>query len=107
MSIYFNVYIELFILNPLRVAGACRCYKLTFLDISHVQDNSSYLYALITDTKTNISRSFAIFEEAFSDNAAEIVSKIHQSATGMTFFLLYMARKYTIQLTSRKFRKPF
>lgn len=103
---YFNVYIELFILNSLQVAtimgvaGACRCNELTFLDISHVQDKGSYLYVLIPDTKTNISRSFTIMEEAFSVNAVEMCRKyinLRPKTADGRFFLRYVAGKCTTQ----------
>ncbi|KAJ8918175.1 hypothetical protein NQ315_014041 [Exocentrus adspersus] len=65
----------------LGVAGACRCNELTFLDISDVQDKGSYLYVLIPDTKTNISRSFTVMEEAFSVNAVEMCRKYRCKCT--------------------------
>ncbi|KAJ8918335.1 hypothetical protein NQ315_008028 [Exocentrus adspersus] len=68
-------YLQVKVALILRVAGACRCNELTFLDISDVQDKGSYLYVLIPDTKTNISRSFTVMEEAFSVNAVEMCRK--------------------------------
>ncbi|KAJ8918283.1 hypothetical protein NQ315_014153 [Exocentrus adspersus] len=84
----------------LRVAGACRCNELTFLDISDVQDKGSYLYVLIPDTKTNISRSFTVMEEAFSVNAVEMCRKyisLRPKAAGRRFFLRYVDGKCTTQ----------
>ncbi|KAJ8909673.1 hypothetical protein NQ315_012723, partial [Exocentrus adspersus] len=43
--------------------------------ILDVQDKGSYLYVLIPDMKTNISRSFTVMEEAFSVNAVEMCRK--------------------------------
>ncbi|KAJ8913496.1 hypothetical protein NQ315_013876 [Exocentrus adspersus] len=80
--------------------GACRCNELTFLDISDDQDKSSYLYVLIPDTKTNISRSFTVMEEAFSVNAAEMCRKyisLRPKAAGRRFFLQYVDGKCTTQ----------
>ncbi|KAJ8917633.1 hypothetical protein NQ315_000117 [Exocentrus adspersus] len=68
-------YLQVKVALILGVAGACRCNELTFLDISDVQDKGSYLYVLIPDTKTNISRSFTVIEEAFSVNAVEMCRK--------------------------------
>ncbi|KAJ8912503.1 hypothetical protein NQ315_000679 [Exocentrus adspersus] len=68
-------YLQVKVALILGVAGACRCNELTFLDISDVQDKGSYLYVLIPDTKTNISRSFTVMEEAFSVNAVEMCRK--------------------------------
>lgn len=84
----------------LGVAGACRCNELTYLDISHVQDKGNYLYVLIADTKTNISRSFTIMEEAFSVNAVEMCRKyinLRPENAGGRFFLRYAAGKCTKQ----------
>ncbi|KAJ8913002.1 hypothetical protein NQ315_002880 [Exocentrus adspersus] len=84
----------------LGVAGACRCNELTFLDISNVQDKGSYLYVLILDTKTNISRSFTVMEEAFSVNAVEMCRKyisLRPKAAGRRFFLRYVDGKCTTQ----------
>ncbi|KAJ8913494.1 hypothetical protein NQ315_013874, partial [Exocentrus adspersus] len=68
-------YLQVKVALILGVAGACRCNELTFLDISDVQDKGSYLYVLIPDMKTNISRSFTVMEEAFSVNAVEMCRK--------------------------------
>ncbi|KAJ8913487.1 hypothetical protein NQ315_013867 [Exocentrus adspersus] len=85
----------------LGVAGACRSNELTFLDISSdVQDKGSYLYVLIPDTKTNISRSFTVMEEAFSVNAVEMCRKyisLRPKAAGRRFFLRYVDGKRTTQ----------
>ncbi|KAJ8918303.1 hypothetical protein NQ315_014173 [Exocentrus adspersus] len=68
-------YLQVKVALILGVAGASRCNELTFLDIRDVQDKGSYLYVLIPDTKTNISRSFTVMEEAFSVNAVEMCRK--------------------------------
>ncbi|KAJ8910396.1 hypothetical protein NQ315_010457 [Exocentrus adspersus] len=84
----------------LGVAGACLCNELTFLDISDVQNKGSYLYVLIPDTKTNISRSFTVMEEAFSVNAVEMCRKyisLRPKAAGKRFFLRYVDGKCTTQ----------
>ncbi|KAJ8914895.1 hypothetical protein NQ315_016047 [Exocentrus adspersus] len=83
-------YLQVKVALILGVAGACRCNELTFLDISDVQDKGSYLYVLIPDTKTNISRSFTVIEEAFSVNAVEMCRKyisLRPKATSRRFFL--------------------
>ncbi|KAJ8921370.1 hypothetical protein NQ315_002986 [Exocentrus adspersus] len=93
---YLQVKVELI----LGVAGASGCNELTFLDISDVQDKGSYLYALIPNTKTNISRSFTVMEEAFSVNAVEMCRKyisLRPKAAGRGFFLRYVDGKCTTQ----------
>ncbi|KAJ8911540.1 hypothetical protein NQ315_012793 [Exocentrus adspersus] len=69
-------------------------------DISDVQDKGSYLYVLIPDTKTNISRSFTVMEEAFSVNAIEMCRKyisLRPKAAGRRFFLRYVDGKCATQ----------
>ncbi|KAJ8914002.1 hypothetical protein NQ315_012025 [Exocentrus adspersus] len=88
---YLQVKVELI----LGVAGTCRCNELTFLNISDVQGKGSYLYVLIPDTKTNISRSFTVMEEAFSVNAVEMCRKY--ITAGRRFFLRYVDGKCTTQ----------
>ncbi|KAJ8910680.1 hypothetical protein NQ315_002929 [Exocentrus adspersus] len=93
-------YLQVKVALILGVAGACRCNELTFLDISDVQDKGSYLYVLIPDTKTNISRSFTVMEEAFSVNAVEMCRKyisLRPKAAGRRFFLRYVDGKCTTQ----------
>ncbi|KAJ8911070.1 hypothetical protein NQ315_008205 [Exocentrus adspersus] len=93
-------YLQVKVALILGVAGACRCNELTFLDISDVQDKGSYLYVLIPDTKTNISRSFTVMEEAFSVNAVEMCRKyisLRPKADGRRFFLRYVDGKCTTQ----------
>ncbi|KAJ8911701.1 hypothetical protein NQ315_013163 [Exocentrus adspersus] len=93
-------YLQVKVALILGVAGACRCNELTFLDISDVQDKGSYLYVLIPDTKTNISRSFTVMEEAFSVNAVEMCRKyisLQPKAAGRRFFLRYVDGKCTTQ----------
>ncbi|KAJ8915264.1 hypothetical protein NQ315_014771, partial [Exocentrus adspersus] len=95
-------YFELFTgcIDPGSRAGACRCNELTFLDISDVQDKGSYLYVLIPDTKTNISKSFTVMEEAFSVNAVEMCRKyisLRPKAAGRRFFLRCVDGKCTTQ----------
>ncbi|KAJ8918223.1 hypothetical protein NQ315_014093, partial [Exocentrus adspersus] len=78
----------------------CLSMQLTYLDISHVQDKGSYLYVLIPDTKTNISRSFTIIEDAFSVNAVEVCRKyinLRPKAAGGRFFLRSVDGKCTTQ----------
>ncbi|KAJ8918310.1 hypothetical protein NQ315_014180 [Exocentrus adspersus] len=61
-----------------------------------VQHKGSYLYVLIPDTKTNISRSFTVMEEAFSVNAVEMCRKyisLRPKAAGRRFFLRYVDGK--------------
>ncbi|KAJ8921722.1 hypothetical protein NQ315_010632 [Exocentrus adspersus] len=90
-------YLQVKVALILGVAGACRCNELTFLDIS---DKGSYLYVLIPDTKTNISRSFTVMEEAFSVNAVEMCRKyisLRPKAAGRRFFLRYVDGKCTRQ----------
>ncbi|KAJ8917055.1 hypothetical protein NQ315_012974, partial [Exocentrus adspersus] len=92
-------YLQVKVALILGVAGACRCNELTFLDISDVQDKGSYLYVLIPDTKTNISRSFTVME-AFSVNAAEMCRKyisLRPKAAGRRFFSRYVDGKCTTQ----------
>jgi len=84
------------------IAGACRCNELTFLDISQVQDKGSYFHVLIPNSRTNISRSFTIIEEAFSVNAVEICGKyIHflPKTAGGRFSLRYVDGKHNKQRT--------
>ncbi|KAJ8909670.1 hypothetical protein NQ315_008900, partial [Exocentrus adspersus] len=93
-------YLQVKVALILGVAGACRCNELTFLDISDVQDKGSYLYVLIPDTKTNISRSFTVMEEAFSVNSVEMCRKyisLRPKAAGRRFFLRYVDGKCTTQ----------
>ncbi|KAJ8918238.1 hypothetical protein NQ315_014108 [Exocentrus adspersus] len=93
-------YLQVKVALILGVAGACRCNELTFLDISDVQDKGSYLYVLIPDTKTNISRSFRVMEEAFSVNAVEMCRKyisLRPKSAGRRFFLRYVDGKCTTQ----------
>ncbi|KAJ8912196.1 hypothetical protein NQ315_003800 [Exocentrus adspersus] len=93
-------YLQVKVALILGVAGACRCNELTFLDISDVQDKGSYLYVLVPDTKTNISRSFTVMEEAFSVNAVEMCRKyisLRPKAAGRRFFLRYVDGKCTTQ----------
>ncbi|KAJ8910398.1 hypothetical protein NQ315_010459, partial [Exocentrus adspersus] len=94
-------YLQVKVALILGVAGACRCNELTFLDISDVQDKKgSYLYVLIPDTKTNISRSFTVMKEAFSVNAVEMCRKyisLRPKAAGKRFFLRYVDGKCTTQ----------
>ncbi|KAJ8913465.1 hypothetical protein NQ315_013845 [Exocentrus adspersus] len=97
-------YLKVKVALILGVAGACRCNELTFLDISDVQDKGSYLYVLIPDTKTNISRSFTVMEEAFSVNAVEMCRKyisLRPKAAGRRFFLRYVDGKCTYYTTCR------
>ncbi|KAJ8918226.1 hypothetical protein NQ315_014096 [Exocentrus adspersus] len=82
-------YLQVKVALILGVAGACRCNELTFLDIRDVQDK---------DTKTNISRSFTVMEEAFSVNAVEMCRKyisLRPKAAGRRFFLRYVDGKCT------------
>ncbi|KAJ8917625.1 hypothetical protein NQ315_000108 [Exocentrus adspersus] len=93
-------YLQVKVALILGVAGACRCNELIFLDISDVQDKGSYLYVLIPDTKTNISRSFTVMEEACSVNAVEMCRKyisLRPKAAGRRFFLRYVDGKCTTQ----------
>ncbi|KAJ8918312.1 hypothetical protein NQ315_008005 [Exocentrus adspersus] len=93
-------YLQVKVALILGVAGACRCNELTFLDISDIQDKGSYLYVLIPDTKTNISRSFTVMEEAFSVNAVKMCRKyisLRPKAAGRRFFLRYVDGKCTTQ----------
>ncbi|KAJ8918203.1 hypothetical protein NQ315_014070 [Exocentrus adspersus] len=67
---------------------------------SDVRDKGSYLYVLIPDTKTNISRSFTVMEEAFSVNAVEMCRKyisLRPKAACRRFFLRYVDGKCTTQ----------
>ncbi|KAJ8912458.1 hypothetical protein NQ315_002824, partial [Exocentrus adspersus] len=102
-------YLQVKVVLILGVAGACQCNELTFLDISDVQDKGCtypfiiimhHLYVLIPDTKTNISRSFTVMEEAFSVNAVEMCRKyisLRPKAAGRRFFLRYVDGKCTTQ----------
>ncbi|KAJ8913110.1 hypothetical protein NQ315_000567 [Exocentrus adspersus] len=71
------------------------------IDISNdVQDKGSYLYVVIPDTKTNISRSFMVMEEAFSVNGVEMCRKyisLRPKAAGRRFFLRYVDGKCSTQ----------
>ncbi|KAJ8916728.1 hypothetical protein NQ315_013932 [Exocentrus adspersus] len=83
-------YLQVKVALILGVAGACRCNELTFLDFSDVQDKGSYLYVLIPDTKTNISRI----------NAVEMCRKyisLRPKAAGRRFFLRYVDGKCITQ----------
>jgi len=90
--------------------GSRRCLSMQRINLFGYQPSprDSYLHVLIANTKTNISRSFAIIEEAFSVNAVEICQKyinlLPKTADGR-FFLRYVDGKCTTHQASTQVRK--
>lgn len=85
------------------IAGACRCNEVTYLKVDDVQDKGAYLYVTIPDTKTYVSRSFAVMEEGFSVNAVDLCRRymsLRPASFGHQgrFFLRYANGKCTSQV---------
>lgn len=83
------------------IAGACRCNELTYLKVGDVKDKGAYLLITIPDTKTYVSRCFAVMEDGFCVNAVDICRRYMLlrpvNVTTDRFFLRYLDGKCTVQ----------